>query len=108
MSDDVSVSVTVQTGNLVTPPKEDGTPGEWAVTQEWKLSLPSSLTSEALTEAVSKQCAGGKKMWPHEIQVLVGGDVKPTVLRQGKNEKLTELGIRDGTVLRFWNGKWAV
>jgi hypothetical protein len=29
------------------------------------------------------------------------------VLRQGK-ENLTTIGIKDGSVLRFWNGKWAL
>ena len=36
----------VQTGNLVEPPKEDGTPGKWAVTQEWKMKVSSALTAE--------------------------------------------------------------
>lgn len=29
------------------------------------------------------------------------------MLRQGK-ENLTAIGIKDGSVLRFWNGKWAI
>ena len=32
---------------------------------------------------------------------------KAVVLRQGK-ENLTAIGIKDGSVLRFWNGKWAL
>ena len=107
MNADVTITLTVQTGNLVSAPTE-GARGQWAVTQEWKVAVPTTLTADSLTDAIAKQCAGGKKMWPHEIQIL-NGDEKPTVLRQsGKNEKLPEIGIRDGTVLRFWNGKWAV
>jgi hypothetical protein len=38
--------VVVQTGNFVKPPQENGTPGEWAVTQEWKVKVSSTLTAE--------------------------------------------------------------
>ncbi len=32
---------------------------------------------------------------------------KPVVLRQGE-DKLAALGIKDGSILRFWNGTWQV
>jgi hypothetical protein len=38
--------VVVQTGNFVKPPQENGAPGEWAVTQEWKVKVSSTLTAE--------------------------------------------------------------
>jgi hypothetical protein len=41
---EVEIELIVQTGNFVTPPKEDGTSGEWKVTQEWTIKASSSLT----------------------------------------------------------------
>lgn len=38
------LELVVQTGNFVTPPKEDGTPGEWKVTQEWKIKAGATIT----------------------------------------------------------------
>ncbi len=78
----------------------------------------SNLFVHSLTEVIAKACANGKRMWPHEIRFAsfifsspsqldsLLGD-KTVVLRQGK-ENLAAIGIKDGSVLRFWNGKWAL
>jgi len=122
------IEIIVQTGNLVTartclsffsllflpsllahldPIKATvGKPGEWKATQEWKLKVSSSLTPESLTELISAGCSGGTKLWPHEISI-VGEDGKLTVLRQSTDD-IAKLGVGNGTVLRFWNGKWEV
>merc|ERR1711916_188776 len=97
--------IIVQTGNLLKQP-EVGKASEWKVTQEWKLKVSSGLNPEELTTLISTACASGTKMWPHEISI-VGEEGKLTVLRQSKDD-IGTIGIGNGTLLRFWNGKWEV
>ncbi len=44
MSQEQDLDLVVQTGNFVTPPNENGTPGEWKVSQEWRIKAGSGLT----------------------------------------------------------------